>query len=70
MPPWIMCEEAPLAPAVVTALDEGDVDTLQGQVAERGDAVDAAADDQHLGVGPRPQLLHRCSLAGRGLVAG
>ena len=35
----------------VVALDERNVDALQGEVAERGDAVDAAADDQHLGVG-------------------
>ena len=56
--------------AVVAALHEGDVHTLQGQVPERAHSVDAAADDQHLRVGPRPQLLHRCSLAGRCLVAG
>ena len=56
--------------AVVAALHEGDVHTLQGQVPERAHSVDAAADDQHLGMGPRPQLLHRCSLAGRCLVAG
>ena len=35
----------------VAALDEHDVDALEGEVAERGDAVDAAADDDDLGTG-------------------
>ena len=50
MPPWIMCDDAADAPGdVVVALDEDDVDALQGEVAERGDAVDAAADDERPG---------------------
>ena len=50
--------------AVVAALHERHVHALQGQVAERAHPVDAAADDQNLGVRPRPQLLHRGALAG------
>ena len=34
----------------VVALDEGDVHALHGQVAEGREAVDPAADDQHVGV--------------------
>jgi len=33
---------------VVAALDERDVDALQGEVTEGGDSVDAAADDEHI----------------------
>jgi hypothetical protein len=36
---------------VVAALDERDVDALQGEVAEGRDAVDAAADDEHTACG-------------------
>ncbi len=35
--------------AVVAPFDQGDVDTLHGQVAERGDTVDAATHYQDLG---------------------
>ena len=50
MPPWIMCDDAAEAPGdEVAALDEHDVDALEGEVAERGDAVDATADDDDLG---------------------
>ena len=40
--------------AVVAAFHEGHVHALQGEVAEGSDAVDAAADDQHLRVRPAP----------------
>ncbi len=36
--------------AVVTAFDECDVDTLEGQVTEDGHPVDAAANDEDAGV--------------------
>ena len=53
MPPWIMCDEADDAPDTKSlALDEHDVDALEREVSEGGDAVDAAADHEHLG--PRP----------------
>ena len=56
MPPWIMCDDAAEAPLTKSvALDERDIHALQGQVAERGEAVDAAADDQDVRVRTRRQ---------------
>ena len=51
MPPWIMCDDAADAPLTKSvALDERDIDALHRQVAESGEAVDAAADDEHIGI--------------------
>ncbi len=41
---------------VVASLDECDIDSLQCEVAERGNAVDSAADDQDVGGGSLAQL--------------
>ena len=52
MPPWIMCDDAADAPLTKSdALGERDVDALHRQVTESGEAVDAAAHDEHIGIG-------------------
>ncbi len=38
--------------AVVTTFNKRNVDTLEGEIAERSDTIDATADDEYLGRGP------------------
>ncbi|MDQ1114062.1 hypothetical protein QE406_000071 [Microbacterium testaceum] len=45
---WLEADEAPRDE--VAALDEGDAHTLQGEVTESGEAVDAPADDEDVDV--------------------